>query len=171
MTAALTLAVKVLGKLFSLPAWVYLVLVVAAWGWHGQHRARAADEARAREQRTAQQEALTASERARETERLLNKTNTGIADELHQAQRARDAAARTAAQRLRDVAQASAAASAAAASCQRYEGAPADVVPGQAREALVDLARDADEVTSQLRACQAYIRDVVKPDGAQTDVR
>ena len=135
---------------------------LVAWGAWGEVRVSGYEARLAAEALAAATERERAAGIARETERLAARATQRISDELLIAKRARDAAARTAAQRLRELARARAAGDAAAASCQSYGGAPVDVIPGATREALVELARDADEVADQLRACQAYITDVVK---------
>lgn len=160
----------------SLVSWrnARMTLMVALLGWAlwGEWRVHALEQLRAKEQLQAARDAAAASENARETERLADRANTRIADELLNAQRARDAAARTAAQRLRELAQArteSASAQAALAACRSYAGPAVHVIPGPTRDALVELARDADAVSDQLRACQSYVRDVVTPASAARD--
>lgn len=141
-----------------------VLVALALWGAVGWHRVRQFEQRALAEQ-------LQASENARETERLANRANTRINDELHTLTQQRNAAARQSAKRMRRLAEARAAADAAAASCQRYEGPAVDVIPPAVRDAVGELIDEADDVADRLRACQAYVRDVVRPDGAQTDVR
>ncbi|MCR5865684.1 hypothetical protein [Aquincola sp. J276] len=143
---------------------VVLLAALVGWGCWGEWRVSSM-------QAEQQAETLQASENAREVERLNNNANTRIANDLITAQRQRDAASRTAADRLRQLAEARAAADSAAASCRALDAPAVAVIHDSTREHLVDLAREADEVADRLRACQAYIADVAKPDGTQADVR
>ena len=140
--------------------WSHLRLLalagLIAWGGWGQWRV-------AQYEAQAAADALARSETDRESERLAARNNQRISDELLTAQRQRHAASRASAQRLRDLAEARAAANATAAACQRYEGAPVDVIPGAVRERIGELFDEADEISDRLRACQAYVADVVRP--------
>lgn len=153
--------------LSRLPAWVWLVGALLCWGAWGHHQQAVTLAEKQAATLAAARAATNASEKARATEQQLNNRVQEISDELTQAQTQRDAAARDAARRLRDLAAAKRTGSATAAACASYEGPAVAVVPDQAREALIDLARDADEVTGQLVACQAYVRNVVQPGAAQ----
>ena len=158
----------VLGFLGRVPAVGWLVLALVAWGWYGQHQAAAMRTEKAAAVLAASKAAITASESARKREQQLSTTVLEISDELQKAQSLRDAASRDAARRLRDLANAErarAASSAALAACRSYEGPAVAVLHDSTRDALVDLAQDADEVTAQLRGAQAYIRDVCLAPG------
>ena len=89
-----------------------------------------------------------------------------ISDALHTASIARDTAARSAAERLRLLSKARAATAAldaALAACRSYEGPAVSVIPDATRDALINLATDAVEVSDQLLGCQSYIRSVINP--------
>lgn len=170
LTAAIAIASKalgvVLGLLGRIPAVGWLVLALAAWGWHGQ---RTAETTRAEKTAAIHSAAITAtkaSEAARATEQAAHKANLKVTDELIKTRNERDAAARTAALRLRKLADApkpTPALTATATSCRGYDGPAIDVIPEQAREDLIEQALEADQVADRLRACQAYVRTVVQP--------
>lgn len=158
----------VLALASRVPAWCWLVLALGLWGWHWQHVADKEQDVLVKQAKALAnaQAAVHSSEQARTVDQALQTANQQVSDELSQALQQRDAAARTSAQRLRDLAnakRANAALAASLAACRSYGGPAVDVVPGAAREALVDLARDADAVTDQLAGCQAYIKNVVQP--------
>lgn len=148
-------------RLFSaVPAWGWLLLALGVWGMNNARQATNARAELAQYRAEVVQEQLRESEAARVFELAINQRTQEISDALFTAQKQRDAAARTAAQRLRDLAEArqhSAETEAALASCRAYEGAPARVIPDATRDALVELARDADEVSDRLKACQAFV--------------
>lgn len=150
------------GALARVPLWVWVVGALLVWGWHGRQQLAA-------EQRAKQNAALQASEDARETERLAAKANQKVTDELLNATRARAAAARSSAERLRQLALArteSAALQAALSECRSYAGPAVHVIPDAVREELGRLFDEADDTADRLRACQAYVREVVRPDGS-----
>jgi len=168
VTAAVSRALGALLEfLGSIPAIGWLVIALVCWGAWGHHQQAVTLAEKQAATLAAARAATNASEKARATEQQLNNRVQEISDELTQAQTQRDAAARDAARRLRDLAAAKRTGSATAATCASYEGPAVAVVPDQAREALIDLARDADEVTGQLVACQAYVRNVVQLGAAQ----
>lgn len=132
---------------------VVAVLCGAAYGggrfhqWRADERSHAADMA-------------LAAEAAREAERNAEKANRGIADALSEANRRAATSGRLAADRLRAL---SAARSEAAAACSRLDAPAASVVSGPVVDDLVALATRADDTARQLEACQAYVREVVRP--------
>lgn len=135
----------------SLPWRILVVLALLAGafaaGWAGHARWRAAADA---------QQALDQSEAARESERLATRNMTRISDALTQDRLRSDRAAADAAGRLRQLA----ASTAAPAGCpgRADDTRPAAaVLPDQALDDLVALARDADATADRLRACQALI--------------
>lgn len=157
----------VFGFLERLSPIVYVVAALAAYGAYQHHRVEAQKEADNRAALAQAHAATSASEQARAKEQQLNARVQEISDELTQTQADRDAASRLAAERLRMLAAKRRAPGAPAAgtatACERYEGPAVGVLRDETREALVDLARDADAVTDQLRSCQKYIREVVRP--------
>jgi hypothetical protein len=143
----------VLSLLGRIPAWVWLVVALTAWGWNNGRRLEVLKGEIAKER-------LVAAEAARETERLLNKSNAQIADELYKAQKNRDAAAAAVAKRLRELVAAKSASDTTLAACRNHAGPAVQILPDSARDALVEFARDADEVADRLRACQSYVKEV-----------
>lgn len=150
-----------------IPPLAWLCLALALWGaWGRVEEAKLRAEALEASQK-ASVEALWAGELARQQETRWNSKNMEIADALNQAQIARADAARSAADRLRKLAQARtehAATEAALAACRSYGGPAVRVISDATREALVELATDADKVSAQLAGCQAYVRDVCLTD-------
>lgn len=153
--------------LARIPILAWLCLALAAYGLWGR-----AEVARLRQEaleasKQASVDALWASELARQQEARWHSTNMEISNALNQAQAARNLAARNASDRLRDLAQARterATVEEALATCRSFEGPAVRVIPGAAREALIELAADADAVSDQLRACQSYVRDICLTD-------
>lgn len=157
--------------LLSLLKWRNAAALLLGWALWGEYRCYQHEARIAADQLQAATDAAARSEAARETERITARNNQRIADELLTAQRERDAAARMSAQRLRELAEArrdNAATEAALATCRSYEGPAVRVLSDATREALVELARDADEVADQLRACQSYVLQVVQPNAPPT---
>jgi len=172
LTTSIAIASRVLdgllGLLGRIPAVGWLLLALTAWGWWGHHQAEAVRSEKAAAVLAASKAAITASESARKREQQLSTTVLEISDELQKAQSLRDATSRDAARRLRQLADAErarAVRSTALAACRSYEGPAVAVLHDSTRDALVDLAQDADEVTAQLRGAQAYIRDVCLAPG------
>ena len=158
----------VLALLARIPWCGYLFAGLLVWGLHWRHAAdhNAALVAKQSTALVAAQTAARASETARTHEQQLAARVREISDELQTAQAQRDAASRDAARRLRDLAavrRTSGPGTATATACSSYDGPAAAVISDATREALVDLATDADAVSKQLAGCQAYIRDVVQP--------
>lgn len=156
----------VLDFLGRIPPIAWLVMGLACWGWWGHHLQQATA-AKAQAQALAAADAATAaSEKARKAEQLANTLNQQVTNELIETRTQRDAAARTAADRLRKLADApksTPAHTATAASCRGYEGPAVDVIPGAVRERLGELFDEADQVADRLTACQAYVHSVVRP--------
>lgn len=115
--------------------------------WRADEKAHAADMA-------------LAAEKTRELERNAEKVNQRITDALSEANRRASANGRLAADRLRAL---SAARSEAATACSRVDAPAIAVLPERTGGDLVALAERADETARQLAACQAYVREVVKP--------
>jgi hypothetical protein len=104
-----------------------------------------------------------AAEKTRELERNAEKVNQRITDALSEANRRASANGRLAADRLRAL---SAARSEAAVSCSRLDAPAASIVPERVVTDSLALAERADDTARQLAACQAYVREVVRPFGA-----
>lgn len=158
----------VLALVSRVPAWCWLGVALAVWGLHWRGKADHAEALVAKQSTAlaAAQTAARASETARTHEQQLAARVREISDELQTAQALRDAASRDVARRLRDLAavrRTSGPGTATATACSSYDGPAAAVISDATREALVDLATDADAVSKQLAGCQAYIRDVVQP--------
>lgn len=109
-----------------------------------------------------QEQARLAADRAREDERLMNRNNARIADELHARQAASDGRAAAAERRLRDIAAAyardrgGAQAGDASAACS-VDAPPAARLSDATRADLVRLLNEANDVVEQLTAAQDYI--------------
>lgn len=112
-----------------------------------------------------QEQARLAVDRAREDERLMNRNNARITDDLHAKQLASDRRAAGAERRLRDLAAAYARDRGRAAADDTAAGCSADAPPaarlsGETRADLVRLLREADDAVEQLTGLQAYAADV-----------
>lgn len=147
---------NILGVLGRVPAAVWLVLVLGGWGLWGHHKANALQAAVVAEKA----DAVVAAQVA---ERAANKSNQKVGDSLVVDTKKRSIRTRAAAQRLRDKST-SFNVETAGAAC-RSDAAPVELIRDETREHLIELADDADATADALRACQAYIRDVVKPAG------
>jgi hypothetical protein len=149
----------VLSILRRVPAWVWLVVALVAWGGWNRHQALSL-----RKESAAQRAEIAAARANIEQAGKARK----ISDEHATKARAVGDRARTVGAGLRAVSQA-ASNPAAAAECRNHE-APASVIPDRAREDLVDLARRADETAEALSACQAWVRSVADvPRGTTQD--
>lgn len=116
----------------------------------------------------AHQEALAESEAARETERISNRANQRIVDDLQRRQAETARALASTSRQLLDaraayLEAASEAARATAAQCRSLDAPAVAILPDKAREDLVGLARDAEVVAARLRSCQRYINEVIGP--------
>lgn len=147
---------SLLGALRMVPAVVWLVLLIAAWGWRGHSQANTLRASIAAE-KAAQAQAVQVAERA------ANKSNKTVGDNLVKDTTRRAVHTRAAAERLRKRAAAKPGVEVAGATC-RSDAAPVELIRDETREHLIELADDADATADALRACQAYIRDVVKPE-------
>lgn len=170
----LAIALSLGGRFFAwalellshVPLIAWVVLALAAWGWHGHQLEQETRANAAATQLNAAHAATVASEAARTREQALNHTVQEISDDLLKTQAERDIAARNASNRMRQLADAErarAGAASALASCRSYDGPAVAVLSDAARDGLVDIAIDADKVADGLRACQAYIARVVQP--------
>lgn len=169
MGAALALGWKavggVLGFLTRIPPLGWVFIVVIGWGLWNAHQARTTREAAATAALQAQADKAHASEQRRQAERALSLKTQELSDAHQQATEARHRAADATRARLRaaaDAERATAALAAATAACRSYAGPAVDVIPAATRDALVDIAADADQVADQLRTCQAYVREVLR---------
>lgn len=112
-----------------------------------------------------QEQARLAVDRAREDERLMNRNNARIADELHARQAASGNRAAAAERRLRDIAAAyardrgGAQARDSGAACSG-DAPPAARLSDATRADLVRLLNEANDVVEQLTAAQDYIDGV-----------
>jgi len=153
-----------LGFLGRIPAIAWLVLALACWGAYGHHQHTRVEKAKQAAALAAAHAATVASEAARTTEHQLTAQVQEISDELYRTQHMRASTAIAASKRLQHVATNTSRSAPATAACRSYDVAPAAILSDKAREHLIELATEADEVADQLRACQAYVRNVVQPN-------
>lgn len=147
---------NVLGVLARVPAAVWLALVLVSWGLWGHHQANALRASVAAEKAAAVAAVQVA-------ERAVNKSNQTVGDNLVVDTKKRSIRTRAAAKRLRD--QSTSFNVETASPACRSDAAPVVVLRDETRDHLIELADDADATADALRACQAYIRDVVQPAG------
>ena len=151
-----------LSALEKLPAWAWLALVLTLWGGLQLHRVNELTAATQKAAITAAQAVTYASEAARAKEQHLSTINQGISDALSKATIELNGARAAVSDRLQRLAHAKPAnqrAADALTACRSNDSPAAAILPDATRDALVDLARDADQVSNQLTACQAYLKD------------
>jgi hypothetical protein len=141
----------VLSLLARVPAWVWVVLALGAWGGYNRYQALAL------RKETAEQRVELASAKASVKQA---KTSKGISDDHAAKSRAVDRRAAAVGDGLRALPQA-ARDPAAAAQCRDHE-VPASVVSRRALDDLVDLARRADDTAEALSSCQAWVRSITQ---------
>ena len=146
---------KLLGLLGRVPAAVWLVLALGSWGLWGHHQANALRASIVAEKATQAQAVVVA-------ERAATKSNQNVGDNFVNDTTTRAVRTRAAADRLRKRAAAKLATPTTGPAC-RSNAAPVEQLRDETREALIELADDADATADALRACQAYVREVVKP--------
>ena len=147
---------NVFGALAKVPAAVWLALALIGWGLWGHHKANTLEAAVVAEKAAAVAAVQVA-------ERAANQSNQKVGDSLVVDTKKRSIRTRAAAKRLRDHST-SFNVETAGAAC-RSDAAPVELIRDETREHLIELADDADATADALRACQAYIRDVVQPAG------
>lgn len=140
--------------LAAVPAVVWLVLAVGGWGLWGHHQANAL-KASIAATKASQAQAVAVAEHA------ANKSNQKVGDDLVNDTTTRAVRTRATADRLRKRAATKSATPVSGASCSS-DAAPVEHLRDETREHLIELADDADATADALRACQAYVRDVVK---------
>ena len=152
-----------LALLGAVPLWVYPMLGVALWGGCGMvQKHEAITKLQEQKLEIAQAKADQAAE-ARLKELALTEVNADVSKKLTASRQAVSRAAGDTDRRLRELAAAWAASapSAAAGTTCRDDGAPvAAIIPGQAREDLVQLVQEAQGVSERLKACQDYVTRV-----------
>jgi hypothetical protein len=157
-----------------LPWWAWVALPLVLWvGWQ-RHTAQAATQARlhAEQQAAIHEVARTAEAAARQAEAQANTNARKVTDDAHRRTQAAQAAAAATAvdlQRLRSAIAAAAPASAAgadpAAAGSPDAAATARAVVDQCAGLLAAVAADADTCGATLSGLQAYVREVVRPQG------
>ena len=151
--------------LSRIPAVVWLIVVCGAIAWYGLHQSTKAKQALYTYQQQAAVDKATAAQKALDLQRALTVANNKIQDEISARSIARSAARIVVSQRLRAAATVSTGdpvQDAARASCRGLEAPANAIIPDTARDALVQLATDADDIASRLTACQSYVRNVLE---------
>jgi hypothetical protein len=155
--------VNPLAILGAVPLWVYPMAGLVLWGGCGMLERHDLVQKLQQQKLDLAEEREQALDRARMAEVALGDLNAETSKKLLASRRAVERAAGDTDRRLRDLAAAwaaSAPSSGAGATC-RDDGAPAvALLPAEARDDLVALAQDAEDISERLVICQQYVREL-----------